>query len=409
MGRAIAGLGSAGIFSGATVIIVNSIPLAKRAVYIASLGGLFGISSVIAPLLGGAFVTRVTWRWCFYINLPVGAVTIVSIFFMLKLSEAPAKAGLSLKDKLLQLDPLGNLFFMPAVICLLLALQWGGSEYPWSDARVIALLVLFAVFTLIYIFIQSRGGERVLVPPRIIKQRSIAAGLWVTTCTAGAMMIMVYYLPIWFQAIKGVNAVDSGLMSIPLVLSLVIASIIAGIVTKTVGFYMPALVLSAILYPIGAGMFVTFKVDTGRAAWIGYQVILGLGLGFGMQQPSMAAQTVLAKEDVPTGVSLMFFAQSLSGAIFVSVAQNAFTQKLVEGLRAFPSINPADVVNVGATELRHILGQDQLDAVLEIYNSALVKVFIVGVSVTSCMVFGVLAMEWKNVKEQDKIEQSLKA
>lgn len=132
-------------------------------------------------------------------------------------------------------------------------------------------------------------------------------------------MLLVYYLPIWFQAIKGVSAVRSGIMNIPMVLSLVVSSIIAGGLITATGYYTPFMIASSILMSIGAGLITTFERDTGHAKWIGYQTLYGLGVGLGMQQAGMAAQTVLSKQDIPTGTALMFFAQSLGGALFISV------------------------------------------------------------------------------------------
>jgi hypothetical protein len=129
VGRAIAGLGSAGIMSGAIVILIYSVPLHRRPLYQGLFGAIFGISSVVGPLLGGAFTSKVTWRWCFYINLPFGGVAIALLFFLLNIPERE-ETKKSLGSKLAQLDAIGTTVFLPGVVCLLLALQWGGSKYP---------------------------------------------------------------------------------------------------------------------------------------------------------------------------------------------------------------------------------------------------------------------------------------
>lgn len=129
VGRAVAGLGSAGIMSGAIVILIYAVPLHKRPMYQGMFGAIFGISSVVGPLLGGAFTSKVSWRWCFYINLPFGAVALVLLFFLLDIPERE-ETKRPLGKKLAQLDAMGTTVFLPGVVCLLLALQWGGSKYP---------------------------------------------------------------------------------------------------------------------------------------------------------------------------------------------------------------------------------------------------------------------------------------
>ena len=398
VGRAIAGLGSAGVFSGGLIIIVYTVPLHKRPMYTGTIGGVFGIASVMGPLVGGAFTEQVTWRWCFYLNLPIGAVTMVIIFFILKVQD-PRDVGLPLADKLKQLDPIGTLFFLPSVICLLLALQWGGSTYAWSDGRIIALLVLFGILMIGFIVVQIIRQENATLPPRIFVQRSILAGVLYTLAAGSAMMIFVYFLPIYFQAIQGVDPVESGIRNLPLVLSLVLASISCGIAVTKIGYYAPFMIVASVLMSIGAGLLTTLTPSSGANMWLGYQVVFGLGLGMGMQQSNVAAQTVLSRRDVSIGASLMVFSQSLGGAIFISVGQNVLDNKLASGLATLGNIDPAAVVSSGATEIRNIVPPELLPEVIELYNDALRSTFDVGVAMACFTIIGALYMEWRNVKQ----------
>ncbi|KAJ7499709.1 DHA14-like major facilitator, partial [Mycena latifolia] len=400
IGRAIAGLGSAGIFSGALIIVANSVPLAKRPLFTGLIGAMYGIASVAGPLMGGVFTDKVTWRWCFYINLPIGAVTLLVIIFFFKAPGVHRKSeSMSLMARIDQFDPIGTVIFVPAIVCLLLALQWGGSKYPWSDGRIIALFVLFGVLISGFIGIQIWKQDRATVPPRILKQRSILSGTWFSLCLGSSFFILVYFLPIWFQAIKGVSAVKSGIDNLPMILSLVISSLLAGGIITAVGYYTPFMILSSILMAVGAGLISTFSISTGHAHWIGFQVIYGLGVGFGMQQPIMAAQTVLSLQDIPTGTSLIMFMQTLGGALFVSVGQNVFTNKLATGLASqVPGVNPAIVLSAGATSLRNSIDAQYLPAVLSVYNQALTSAYYVSVAMACLSLAGALAIEWKSIK-----------
>lgn len=401
VGRAVAGTGSSGIFSGAIVIIMNLVPLHKRPILQGLVGAVFGVSSVIGPLLGGVFTTKVSWRWCFYINLPVGGAAIILLILLLHIPPAK-KAGTPWRQQVLQLDPIGTVIFISGIVCLLLALQWGGSTYPWGNGRIIALLVLFVVCISTFIGIQIWKGETATVPPRIVTQRSIAAGMWSQFCVGAAMMTLVYYIPIWFQAIKDVNAIKSGIDTLPLLLSLVVSSISAGFLVTKIGYYTPFMIGNSVFMSIAAGLITTWTPDTMHQKWIGYQVLFGFGLGMGMQQASLAAQAVLPRKDAPIGIALVMFCQQLGGAVFVSVGESVFTNQLVKGLRNVAGISAAVVVNTGATDLRHVVDSSNLHGVLVAYNGALTKTFTVVLAMSCFSIIGALCIEWKNIKPPKK-------
>lgn len=400
VGRAVAGLGNAGLFQGIIVIIVYIVPLHKRP-QIMGFGGLvFGVASAIGPLLGGAFTDGPGWRWCFYINLPCGAAVAALLVFFLHIPEEMLnKKSVTFKEMVQRLDPLGTICFLPCIVCLLLALQWGGVTYEWSNARIIVLLVLFGVLLIAFILIQWKNGENATVPSHIFLNRSILAGTWFSAFNGAAMQVMFYYLPIWFQAIKGASAVKSGIMSLPMVLGLVIASMMSGILTKRIGYYTPWMFVSSVLMPIGAGMITTFTPSTSHSAWIGYQALFGLGVGFGAQQPSVAAQTVLSRKDVATGASVTKFAQMLGGAVFLSVGNNLFDSRLARDFANIPDLALGPVVNIGATDLRNMVPTDSLSQVLIAYNDALRVTFYTATALACVTIFGALAMEWKSVKK----------
>ncbi|KAJ7735132.1 MFS multidrug transporter [Mycena maculata] len=403
VGRAIAGVGCAGIFSGALIIVAHSAPLEKRPMFTGLIGTMYGVASVAGPLMGGAFADKVTWRWCFYINLPIGAITLLVMIFMFKSPHQDKGEEMNLTQRLGQFDPIGTLLIIPAVVCLLLALQWGGSTYPWKSGRIIALFVVFGVLTLVFIAVQARKQDSATVPPRILKNRSIWSGAWFAFCQGATFFVFVYYLPIWFQAIKGVSAVKSGIDNLPMILSVVIAMIVSGGATTAIGYYTPFMILSTVLMSVGGGLITTFKVDTGHAHWIGYQVMLGLGCGLGMNQPVMAVQAVLDLKDVPTGTALIMFLQTMGGSVFVSIAQNIWENKLVSGLtHDVPSVNPDIILRAGATSLQDAVSPDLVSAVILVYNQALVSAFYVATASAALSAVGSAFIEWKSIKAVDE-------
>ncbi|KAI0132386.1 putative aflatoxin efflux pump [Xylariales sp. AK1849] len=398
VGRAIAGLGSAGVFSGVMIIMIPLIPLRKRPMFQGLFGMVFGLSSVMGPLIGGAFTDGVSWRWCFYINLPIGAVAAACLILVLDLPVTKRKPA-TIWEQFVRLDPLGTFFFVPSIVSLLLALQWGGSEYAWNSARIIALLVVFSALWLAFTAVQILLPKTATVPTRIITQRSILAGTIFSFALAGSMFMIIYYVPLWFQVVQGVSAVKSGIYMLPFVLSLVVASLISGGFTQKIGYYVPAMIASPSIMAVGEGFMSTFKVGESSAHWIGYQFLGGFGLGIGMQSSGLAAQAVLPKPDIPTGIAIMFFAQQLGGAIFTSVGQNLLSNSLVDQLSGIPGIDSSSIVSEGATDMVSKVPAEYHDRVLEIYNRSITRIFLCGMGVALVGTVAALCMEWKNIKK----------
>ncbi|OGM48398.1 MFS toxin efflux pump [Aspergillus bombycis] len=403
IGRAIAGLGAAGLFSGALIIIAQTVPLNRRPIFAAMMGSMYGIASVAGPLMGGAFTDRLSWRWCFYINLPFGGVTAFFILFLFKAPKS-VKDKSGFKNQMGQLDFPGTALFMPSIICVLLALQWGGTMYAWNSARIIALFVVFGVLLIAFCGVQLWQQDKATVPPRLVKNRNVWGAALYSFCIGGSFFIFIYYLPIWFQAIKGVTATRSGIMNLPLLLPMIVASIAAGACVTMVGYYTPFMIATPILISIGGGLLGTLKVDSSDAAWIGYQVLYGIGVGLGLQQPMIVVQAALPIADVPTATAFVMFSQTLGGALFVSIAQNVFQNQLRKNILArAPGVDVAKVVGAGATMLRQAVSKDILPTVLEAYNNAITETFYAAVAIGTIALFAALPIQWLSVKGK-KIE-----
>ncbi|GKZ94024.1 hypothetical protein AnigIFM59636_007386 [Aspergillus niger] len=221
-----------------------------------------------------------------------------------------------------------------------------------------------------------------------------------TTSSWEPQCLELRLLPIWFQVIKGVSAVRSGIMNLPMLVSLIVLSILSGALVSAMGYYTPTMIMGCILVLISAALMTTFTPDTGTVKWAGYQVIMGAGIGMGAQQTVLAMQASLPSEAVPVGTALMIFYQTLGGAVFLIVAQNVFQHELVNRLtgRNIPGVDASSVAAAGATEVRDLVPPKYLGEALEAYNGAVVRTFYISVALAAVAVLATFVPEWKSVK-----------
>ncbi|PKS04988.1 hypothetical protein jhhlp_008354 [Lomentospora prolificans] len=407
LGRVVSGLGSAGIMSGAIAIMIPLVPLEKRVFYQGIFASIFAISPLIGPLIGGAFASdeHLTWRWCFWLNLPVGGVCgLLLLFQRLPPLQRTNQGPFTLRC----LDPLGTILFVPCIICLLLALEWGGISHPWSSPQLVALLVLFSILLVAWYLSQHFGKEHATVPPLILLQRSVLAGVIYTICFGGIMLSFHYYIAIWLQAVRGLSPVQSGIRTLPFVVAFVCVSILTGAGVKYIGHYAQFPIACSCCMAVAMGVITTLRVDTDEGRLTGFLIFLGAGMGLGAQIPSIAAQTVLTTPHDSTGSSLMIFGQNLGSAIFLSVSQNIFIQELISNMSdVIPGAGDQILAGVGTTNLREVVPSGLLAEALRGYNTAVMRTMRVPLGIACVSILPALAFEWKNVKQASKDKKEL--
>jgi len=326
------------------------------------------------------------------------------IIFFLQIPGQQTSSDKSLLARILELDLIGASIIIPAVVCLLLALQWGGSTYPWNNSRIIGLFVGFGALTLIFIYTQVRLGDRGTLPPRILAQRTVAASVGFVFMFGAAFFTLAFYLPLYFQSVKGVSAIKSGIDILPLILSTVLSSIISGGLISVVGYYTPFIISGAILFCVGSGLISTYTTTMSFGKRFGFQILTGAGLGVGFQIPILAVQTVLPLEDVAVGTACIIFFRSLGAALFIAVGQSVFQNGIIRGTREFvPALDPHILLKAGATEIREVLArmgmEDLLPEALEAYMVGLTDIFRVAVACAAVAAVAAFFVEWKSVKE----------
>ena len=319
--------------------------------------------------------------------------------------ESPPREKLTTLEQLKRLDPLGLLFFVPSMVCLILALQRGGDTYPWSAPTIIGLFVVFAILFVAFLAVEILTPQTAMAPTRVVLNRSVGGSMLCMFLLSGGMMIITYYLTIWFQAAQGQSAKEAGIRTIPLVIFLVVTGIVAAIFVEKLGYYVATMLLSPILCAVGGGMFSTLTPNAGKDQWIGYQVLYGLGIGCGFQTSTLAPQSVLSRTDVSLSMALMFLMQQLGGSIFLSVAQNFFSKQLIGSRSGIADLDAEAIVNTGATAFRDTVPPSSLEDVVGAYSYALTRVFILAAAFSACTILGASVVEWKNIKGK-KVSQS---
>lgn len=398
VGRAIAGVGAAGLMSGTLSIVAAVVPLRTRPTYIGALTSLFGVAMIAGPLVGGAFTEHVSWRWIFYINLPVGGVTIAALVFFF---DPPPRAVEHdpIKERIRRLDIIGAALFVPAIAMILMALQWGGVTYPWGSSRIIGLFVGAGAILTIFCLWQWRLGNDGMLPYDILFQRTV---FWAALAAMFAQMSLILlglWIPEWFQVIKGASPTESGVRMLPAILAQVIASLISGVLTTQLGYANPWIFAGTALMSIGCGLFTTFEVSTGSPRWIGYQVVYGLGAGMFLTAPLVAIQAVLDAEQTPVGISTITFFQMFGGALGGGISQAIFNERLLKELAVnVPGIDVERLLAAGTTAVSRVVAPDQLPGVLQSYNTAILVPFYLGAAVTGIAFFCTFGLEWVSVK-----------
>nr|POE74055.1 putative efflux pump gsfj [Quercus suber] len=381
VGRAIAGLGAAGIGSGSYTIIGFAASPKKRPLFTGIVGTSYGIAAAVGPLIGGAFADKVTWRWCFYINLPIGAISafIILLFFHTPSAAKPQQA--TLREKLLHLDPLGAALVMGFVVCYLLAIQDGGANYPWSSAHEIGLLVGSAAIVGVFVLWEWFQKDTAMFPFRLAKQRVYIVESVFSFFYSGAYYLVLYYLPIYFQSIDNASAQSSGVRNLPLIVAVVISMLTSGGYISATGIAAPIVVVGAALSTICTGLLYTLDIGTSEGKWIGYQIIGGVGWGIASQIPIITVQATAPLTDLAEVTAMLLFLQTLGGAAMTSAAQAGFINVMLNHLpTTAPGVNPLLVVGTGATNLRNVFSEDQIPGILMAYMQGLKTSFAIGIA-----------------------------
>lgn len=404
VGRAVAGMGGSGLMNGALTIISACVPLHTRALYFGIMTGIAQLGILFGPLLGGALTEYASWRWCFYINLPIGGIVVGFLFFIHIPDRRPKsqveKSFRSIPKILNSLDIFGFILFAPTAIMFLLALEWGGTKYSWNSGTVIGLFCGSAGMLLVFLAWQYKRGDTAMIPLSLFRIRIVVCSCLTQFFMAANLLTTSYYMAVYFQAVRGVAPMLSGVYLLPSILSQMFGAVLSGALVSRLGYYLPWAIASAAIASVGAGLLSTLSPTTVTVAWVFFQIIGGTGRGLGMQMTLIAVQNTLPPEQNSVGMALLIFNQGLGGALFQSFAQIALTNGLKNALPHFaPNVNAQMVIDAGATGIRSVVAKVDLRNVLLAYSQAVNHVFYLTTGAALGGFVFSFGLGWKSVKK----------
>lgn len=335
--RAVQGLGAGGLIVGAQGIVGDVVSPRERGRYQGIFGAVFGASSVAGPLLGGFFVENLSWRWVFYINLPLGVLALIVTAVVLHLPTARVHRAV---------DYLGSVLLTGGVACLILMTSLGGTQYPWSSPEIIGLGIAGMVLLAAFVFAEQRAAEPVL-PLSLFGNRVFAVGSAISFVVGFALFGAVTFLPLFLQVVGGASPTGSGLELVPMTFGVILTSIASGHIISRWGRYKVFPIMGTALMTIGLFLLSRMDENTGILTRSTYILVLGLGLGMVMQVLVLVVQNAVDYRNLGTATSAATFFRSIGGCFGVAVFGAIFNSQLAENL---PRYLPSSVISasVGA-------------------------------------------------------------
>ncbi|KAL5043108.1 hypothetical protein BDW71DRAFT_210567 [Aspergillus fruticulosus] len=312
-GRVIQGIGGGGILGLSATVIGDVFSPRERSKYYGILGVTWGVACGLGPIIGGAFSQFVTWRWCFWINLPVAGVAGVLVMLFLKVHtpRTPIVEGL------LAMDWLGTLTIVGATVMFLLGLGYGGIAYPWNSAIVVCLIVFGLVIIAVYAVIEWKVAKYPLTPLRLFKSASNIATFAIAYIHGLAYIANLYYLPLYFQIVLGATPILSGVYLLPVAVTLCVASSVTGVYISHSGRYRPPIYLGLVLMILGHGLYINLQPYASWPRIIIYEIISGLGLGPLFQAPIIAIFSLTKPADTASAAATVFFMRDIATAMSI--------------------------------------------------------------------------------------------
>src|SRR4051794_28316046 len=370
--RAVQGFGAGGLAVTATAVIGDVIPLRERGKYQGALGAVFGVTTVLGPLLGGLFTDHLSWRWAFYVNLPIG----IGVILLAAATMPQIASGMRPV-----IDYLGAVFISVGAGSLTLAVSFGGTQYPWGSPTIIGLFVVAAVGLVLFVVAESRAVDPIL-PLRLFRSSVFTISVVLAFIVGFAMLGAMTFLPTFLQYVDGASATASGLQTLPLVVGLLVTSIASGTIIGRTGRYRWFPISGTLLMAIGLWLLSRMEPSTPWGLRAVFMLVLGSGIGLSMQVLTIIVQNTAAYRDLGVATSGVTFFRTMGSAfgasIFGTVYANELSDRLPAAYAASPGVDPARTTT---PEGLHSYPVEQITKIIDAYSGALHVVFLSAVPV----------------------------